>query len=86
MQVERVGERLKWTAPAAGAIALMKYESDTPSLAIAPGTASRYHAKSSPPMLCSVSVSASRPSAERTAARCTATAAAAFTTGGRPRV
>jgi aspartate/methionine/tyrosine aminotransferase len=29
------GDRLKWTPPAAGAIALMKYESDTPSLAIA---------------------------------------------------
>jgi len=29
------GDRLQWTAPTAGAIALMKYSSDTPSLAIA---------------------------------------------------
>jgi aspartate/methionine/tyrosine aminotransferase len=29
------GDRLKWTEPAAGAIALMKYSSDTPSVAIA---------------------------------------------------
>jgi aspartate/methionine/tyrosine aminotransferase len=29
------GGRLKWTEPSAGAIALMKYESETPSLAIA---------------------------------------------------
>ena len=29
------GDRLKWTPPTAGAIALMKYEAETPSLAIA---------------------------------------------------
>jgi aspartate/methionine/tyrosine aminotransferase len=32
---EGFGGRLKWTRPAAGAIALMRYEADTPSLAIA---------------------------------------------------
>jgi aspartate/methionine/tyrosine aminotransferase len=32
---EGFGGRLKWTPPAAGAIALMRYEADTPSLAIA---------------------------------------------------
>ena len=37
----------------------------TPSRASAPGTESRYQAKSSPPMLCAVSATASGPSADR---------------------
>lgn len=38
---EGFGGRLKWTPPTAGAIALMRYEADTPSLAIAERIRSR---------------------------------------------
>ena len=58
----------------------------TPSRASAPGTFSRYQAKSSPPMLCTVSASASGPNAETIAARWMSTASVTLTTGGTPRV
>ena len=53
--------------------------------AIAPGTRSRYHAKSSPPRLWVVLTWASGPTIVATASASSATAPASLTTGGTPR-
>src|SRR5215213_11533086 len=57
----------------------------TPSRAIAPGTRSRYQAKSSPPRLCSVPTTPEAPTTAVPARVSSRAADAVFTTGGTPR-
>ena len=52
---------------------------------MAPGTDSRYHAKSSPPRLCSVWTCPFSPTTDSTARASTAVASGSLTTGGTPR-
>src|SRR4051812_47368151 len=57
----------------------------TPRRAMAPGTCSRYQAKSSPPLDCSVLVDASGPPMANAASASISELTASFTTGGTPR-